>query len=225
MAAHRATDKIPIVFTWVPDPVQIGLVASLNRPGGNITGFSNVAVDLSGKKLQMMKEVTGSSRLGFLANGNDANVASRSAQALKAAAVSLAIALHVIEVRGAGEIDAAFDDFARQGIGGVITQPDALFFNERKHIAKLAIERRMATLGHVEELADDGFLMTLGPSGVLMIRHAATYVDKIFNGTPPGELPVELPTRIDLVINNNTASKLGLTISPALLVAAERVVG
>jgi putative ABC transport system substrate-binding protein len=85
MAAHRATNKIPIVFTWVPDPVQAGLVASLNRPGGNITGFSNVAVDLSGKKLQMMKEVTANSRLGFLANGNDANVASRSAQALKSA--------------------------------------------------------------------------------------------------------------------------------------------
>jgi len=225
MAAHRATDKIPIVFTWVPDPVQIGLVASLNRPGGNITGFSNVAVDLSGKKLQMMKEVTASSRLGFLANGNDSNVASRSAQALKSAAVSLEIELQVIEVRGSDEIDRAFDEFARQKLGGVITQPDALFFNERKRIARLAIERRIATLGHVEELADDGFLMTLGPSGVLMIRHAATYVDKILSGTAPGELPVELPTKIDLVINNKTASALGLTIPPALSVAADRVIG
>jgi putative ABC transport system substrate-binding protein len=225
MAAHRATDKIPIVFTWVPDPVQIGLVASLNRPGGNITGFSNVAVDLSGKKLQILKEVTGSSRLAFLANGNDANVASRSAQALKAAAVSLGIELHVIEVRGANEIDTAFDDFARQGASGVITQPDALFFNERKRIAKLAIARKMATLGHVEELADDGFLMTFGPSGVLMIRHAASYVDKILGGTAPGELPVELPTKIDLVINNETARALGLAIPPALLVGAERVIG
>ena len=204
MAAHRATDKIPIVFTWVPDPVQSGLVASLNRPGGNITGFSNVAVDLSGKKLQMMKEVTGSFRLGFLANGNDSNVASRSAQALKSAAVSLDIELQVIQVRGADEIDRAFDEFARQGLGGVITQPDGLFFNERKRIARLAIERRMATLGHVEELADDGFLMTFGPSGVLMIRHAAGYVDKILSGTAPGELPVELPTKIDLVINNKS---------------------
>jgi putative tryptophan/tyrosine transport system substrate-binding protein len=225
MAAHRATAKIPIVFTWVPDPVQSGLVASLNRPGGNITGFSNVAVDLSGKKMQMMKEVTASSRLGFLANGNDSNVASRSAQALKAAAASLGIELRVIEVRGPDEIENAFDEFAKQRIGGVITQPDALFFNERRHIAKLAIERRMATLGHVEELADDGFLMTFGPSGVFMIRHAATYVDKILNGTAPGELPVELPTKIDLVINNETARALGLTISPSLLVTAERVVG
>jgi putative tryptophan/tyrosine transport system substrate-binding protein len=225
MAAHRATDKIPIVFTWVPDPVQSGLVASLNRPGGNITGFSNVAVDLSGKKLQMMKEVTATSRLGFLANGNDPNIASRSVQALKAAAVSLDIELHVIQVRGSDELDGAFDEFARQRVGGVITQPDALFFNERKRIAKLAIERRMATLGHVEELADDGFLMTFGPSGVLMIRHAATYVDKVLNGTAPGELPVELPTKIDLVINNETARALGLTLSPGLLIAAERVVG
>ncbi len=223
MAAHRATDKIPIVFTWVPDPVQIGLVASLNRPGGNITGFSNVAVDLSGKKLQMMKEVTASTRLGFLANGNNSNVASRSAQALKSAAISLE--MQVIEVRGSDEIDRAFDEFARQKVGGVITQPDALFFNERKHIARLAIERRMATLGHVEELADDGFLMTLGPSGVLMIRHAASYVDKILNGTAPGELPVELPTKIDLIINNKTADALGLAISPALLIAADRVIG
>jgi putative tryptophan/tyrosine transport system substrate-binding protein len=127
IAAHRATDKIPIVFTWVPDPVQIGLVASLNRPGGNITGFSNVAVDLSGKKLQMMKEVTASSRLGFLANGNDSNMASRSAQALKLAAASLEIELQVIEVRGSDEIDHAFDEFARQKVGGVVTQPDALF--------------------------------------------------------------------------------------------------
>jgi putative ABC transport system substrate-binding protein len=225
MAAQRTTDKIPIVFTWVPDPVQSGLVASLNRPGGNITGFSNVAVDLSGKKLQMMKEVTASSRFGFLANGNDSNVASRSAQALKSAAVSLDIELQVIQVRESNEIEHAFDEFARQGLGGVITQPDGLFFNERKRIAKLAIERRMATLGHVEELADDGFLMTFGPSGVLMIRHAATYVDKILSGAAPAELPVELPTKIDLVINNNTAKALGLAISPALLIAAERVIG
>jgi putative tryptophan/tyrosine transport system substrate-binding protein len=225
MAAHRATDKIPIVFTWVPDPVQAGLVASLNRPGGNITGFSNVAVDLSGKKLQMMKEVTASSRLGFLANGNDANVASRSAQALKSAAAALDIDLQVIQVQSSDEIDSAFDEFARQKRSGVITQPDALFFNERKHIAKLAIERRMATLGHVEELADDGFLMSFGPSGVLMIRHAATYVDRILSGTAPGELPVELPTKIDLVINNETAKTLGLSISPALMIAAERVIG
>jgi putative ABC transport system substrate-binding protein len=225
MAAHRATDKIPIVFTWVPDPVQAGLVASLNRPGGNITGFSNVAVDLSGKKLQMMKEVTGSSRLGFLANGNDANVATGSAQALKSAASALDIDLQVIQVQSSSEIEQAFDEFARQKRSGVITQPDALFFNERKHIAKLAIARRMATLGHVEELADDGFLMSFGPSGVLMIRHAATYVDKILNGTAPGELPVELPTKIDLVINNDTAKALGLAISPALMIAAERVIG
>ena len=190
MAAHRATDKIPIVFTWVPDPVQAGLVASLNRPGGNITGFSNVAVDLSGKKLQMMKEVTASSRLGFLANGNDADVASRSAQALKSAAASLDIDLQVIQVQRSDEIDSAFDEFARQKRSGVITQPDALFFNERKHIAKLAIERRIATLGHVEELADDGFLMTFGPSGVVMIRHAATYVDKILNGAEIGRAHV-----------------------------------
>jgi putative tryptophan/tyrosine transport system substrate-binding protein len=222
IAAHRATNRIPIVFTWVPDPVQIGLVASLNRPGGNITGFSNVAVDLSGKKLQMMKEVTASSRLGFLANGNDSNMASRSAQALKLAAASLEIELQVIEVRGSDEIDHAFDEFARQKVGGVVTQPDALFFNERKHIARLAIERRMATLGHVEELADDGFLMT---SAVLMIRHAATYVDKILGGTAPGELPVELPAKIDLVINNKTADALGLAISPALMIAADRVIG
>jgi putative ABC transport system substrate-binding protein len=225
MAAHRATDRIPIVFTWVPDPVQSGLVASLNRPGGNITGFSNVAVDLSGKKLQMMKEVTGSSRLGFLANGNDSNVASRSAQALKSAAASLEIDLQVVQVRGADEIDQAFEQFARQGLAGVITQPDGLFFNERKRIARLALERRMATLGHVEELADDGFLMTFGPSGVLMIRRAATYVDRILGGVAPAELPVELPTKIDLVINTKTAKKLGLAISPALLIAAERVIG
>lgn len=172
--AYKATRTIPIVFTWVPDPVQIGLVASLNRPGGNVTGFSNVAVDLSGKKLQMLKEITTSTRLGFLANGNDANVAARSTAALKAAAAPLGIELHVIEVREAEEIEAAFDEFARQRIGGVITQPDGLFFSERKQIAKLAIARRLGTLGHVEELADDGFLMTFGPSGVAMIRHAAS---------------------------------------------------
>jgi len=225
MGAHRATKSIPIVFTWVPDPVQSGLVESLRRPGGNITGISNVAVDLSAKKLQMMKEATGSARLGFLANGNDSNVASRSAQALNNAAAKLDIELHVIEVREPEEIAAAFDAFAQKRVGGVITQPDGLFFQERARIAKLAIERRMGTLGHVEELADDGFLMTFGPSAVLMIRRAATYVDKILSGTPPGEIPVELPTKIDLVINNETAKALGLVISSQLLIAADRVVG
>jgi putative tryptophan/tyrosine transport system substrate-binding protein len=161
-----------------------------------------VAVDLSGKKLQILQEITASSRLGFLANGNDSNVASRSAAALKAAAALLGIELHVFEVREPEEIRPAFDEFARLRVGGVITQPDGLFFNERTRIGKLAIERRIETLGHVEELADDGFLMTFGPSAVLMIRRAATYVDNFLSGTPPAELPVELATKIDLAINS-----------------------
>lgn len=224
VAAARATKTIPIVFTWVPDPVQLGLIQSLSRPGGNLTGLSNVAVDLSGKKLQMLKEFTGSSRLGFLANGNDANMAGRSTELLKIAAAELRIEFYANQVLEPEQIRPAFDEFARQKVGGVITQPDSLFFNERGDIAKLAIERQIGTLGHVEEPADAGFLMTYGPSAVLMIRRAAAlYVSKILKGTPPAEIPVELPTKIDLVINESTSKALGLTIPPTLLVGAERI--
>jgi putative ABC transport system substrate-binding protein len=224
VGAQRATTTIPIVFISVPDPVGSGLVPNLARPGRNITGFANIGIDISGKKLDMLRELTGATRFGLLLNGNDQEIANQSRATFQASAVALNVELHVSEVVTPDEIDTAFDSFVNQKVGGVVLQVDPMLFNERKRIARLGITLRLPTLGHVEELADDGVLMTYGASVVLMMRRAGNYVGRILKGTPPGELPVEQPTKIDLVVNLKTAQAIGLTIPRSLLLFADRVI-
>ena len=224
MGALRATTTTPIVFLFVSNPVESKLVTSLARPGGNITGLSNIAVDLSGKKLQFLREATGTSRLALLTNSSDREIAQRTITAFQASSAPLDISLQVTEVKKPGDLERAFDLMGQMGVGGVVLQVDSMFLNERKQIAKLARERRLATMGIAEEMAQDGLTMSYGLNPFTAVRRAATYVDKILKGTKPGDLPIEQPTKVDFVINLKTAKEIGLNVPATLLVLADRVI-
>jgi putative ABC transport system substrate-binding protein len=224
LAAKTATTKIPIVFLFVFNPVESQLVESLNRPGGNLTGLSNISVDLSGKKLEFLNEATGVARVALLTNTSDWEVANRTVAAFRASADILKITLTVFDAPTANDIEGAFDAIAQSGVRGVVLQVDSMFLVERKRIAQLALSRRLAIMSFSEELAEDGVMMSYGPNPFTAVRRAATYVDKILKGTEPADLPVEQPTKVDIVINAGTAKQLGFTMPASLLVFADRVI-
>jgi len=225
MAAQRATTTIPIVFSVVPDPVGDKLVKSLARPGGNITGLSNMALDLSAKRIELLKEMVGGlSRVALLVNAGDADGARRYVKQTQAAAGPLGITIEPVEVRGLGEIPRAFSRIDQLNVNGLVVTADSLFTVERKHIIQLALERRLPTMMHSRETAQAGALMSYAPSYVLMLRRTAVYVDKILKGVRPADLPVEQPTKFELVINLKTAKALGITVPPSLLARADEVI-
>jgi putative ABC transport system substrate-binding protein len=225
IAAHRATTTIPIVFSVVPDPVGDKLVESLARPGGNITGLSNLALDLSAKRIELLKAMVGNlSRVALLVNAGDPEGARRYVRETQAAATPLGITIIPVEVRGLGEIPRVFSTIDQLNVNGLVGTADSLFTVERHNIIQLALERRLPTMMHSRETAQAGALMSYAPSYVLMLRRTAVYVDKILKGARPADLPVELPTKFELVINLKTAKALGLTVSPQLLSRADEVI-
>jgi len=225
IAAQRATSTIPIVFSVVPDPVGDKLVETLARPGGNITGLSNMALDLSAKRIELLKEmVDGLSRVALLVNAGDPEGARRYIRESQAAANPLGIAIEPVEVRGLGEIPNAFSRIDQLNVNGLVGTADSIFTVERRNIIQLAIERRLPMMMHSRETAQAGAFMSYAPSYVLMLRRTATYVDKILKGAKPADLPVEQPTKFELVINLKTANALGLTVPPTLLVRADEVI-
>jgi putative ABC transport system substrate-binding protein len=224
IAAQRATTTIPIVFTAVPDPVGDKLVESLARPGGNITGLSNMAFDLSAKRIELLKDmVAGLSRVALLVNAGDAQGARRYLKESQAAAEPLGITIEPVEVRKLGEIPRAFSTIDQLNVNGLVGTADSLFTVERYNIIKLAIERRLPTMMHSMETAQAGALMSYAPSYVMISRRTATYVDKILKGAKPADLPVEQPTKFELVINLKTAKAIGLKVPPALFARADEV--
>jgi putative ABC transport system substrate-binding protein len=223
-AAQKATTTIPIVFILVPDPVRSKLVNSLSRPGGNITGLTQLAFELSGKRLDLFKEATGLSSVALLVNSSDQETANLSIEEFRDAASRLKVDLHVIEVKKPEDIEGAFDTIARQGLRGAVTVLDAMLYNERKRIARLAIERRVGVMGHIGEMTFDGLLISYAANYPNLFRRAAIYVDKIVKGEKPGEIPVEQPTKFELLINLKTAKTLGLEIPPTLLARADEVI-
>ncbi len=223
-AAREATSTIPIVMAAVVDPVATGLVASLARPGGNVTGLSVMSPELVGKQLEMLKEVApGVSRVAVLWNptngGNPPQL-----RAGEQAARALGIRLQPVEARGPADIDPAFDAMARGRAGGLIVLVDVLFRNQRIRITELAAARRLPAVYGLTEEAEAGGLMAYAPSFVDQYRRAAVYVDKILKGAKPGDLPIEQPTKFELVINLKAARALGLTVPPALLGRADEVI-
>jgi ABC-type uncharacterized transport system substrate-binding protein len=223
-AARRATGTIPIVFAVVGDPVAVGLVASLARPGGNVTGLASVAPDVVGKQLELLKEVApGLSRVAFLQNPNNPGhpVVLRQAEA---AARTLGLQLHAVQARTPAEIDAAFAAMRSQRSGGVLVGRDALVLQQRAQIAALAAKSRLPAVYGFRENAEAGGLMAYGANVSAMYRRAATYVDKILKGAKPADLPVEQPTKFELVINLKTAKALGLTIPQSVLGRADEVI-
>ena len=223
-AAKQATSTIPIVFAVAGDPVAVGLVASLARPGGNITGLANMAPEVVGKQLELLKEVVPRvSRVSVLQNpGNRGSaVVLREAEG---AARTLGLQLHTVRARTPVEIDAAFAAMRSQHTGGVLVLRDGLFLAQRTQIAALAAKNRLPAVYGFREQAEAGGLMAYGASVPLMYRRAATYVDKILKGAKPADIPVEQPTKFELVINLKTAKALGLTIPPSLLQRADELI-
>ena len=223
-AAQQATSTIPIVFTVVGDPVGEGLVASVARPGGNVTGMASIAAEVVGKQLELLKEIAPKvSRVAVLQNPNHPGHPLMLRQ-LEGAARALGVQLHVVQAGSPAAIDAAFATMRSQRVGGVLVLRDSFFNAQRAQIAALAASSRLPAVYGFSEHAEAGGLMTYGASVPLMYRRAATFVDKILKGARPADLPVEQPTKFELVINLKTAKALGLTISPSLLARADEVI-
>jgi putative ABC transport system substrate-binding protein len=224
LAAKQATTTIPIVIGFVADPVGSGLVASLARPGGNITGWTHLGLELRGKNLQLLKQaVPGAARIGALWNpANPVHVASL--KPLEAAALTLKVQLHLVGVQDPKELERAFSALARKRVEALTVLPDGMFLAQGDLIIALAARHRLATIYGIRELAEAGGLMAYGASLSDMYRHGASFVDRILKGAKPADLPVEQPTKFELVINLKTAKALGLTIPPSVLVRADRVI-
>jgi putative ABC transport system substrate-binding protein len=223
-AAKQATRTIPIVFAVVGDPVAAGLVASLARPGGNITGLSTMGSEVVGKQLELLKEIVPKvSRVAVLQNPRNVNAPATLREA-EGAARTLGVQLHILHASTSAEIDAAFAAMRSQHVGGVLVLRDAFLREQRTRIAALAAKSRLPAVYGNREAAEAGGLIAYGASVTQMYRHAATYVDKILKGAKPADLPVEQPTKFELVINLKTAKALGLTIPPSLLQRADEVI-
>jgi putative tryptophan/tyrosine transport system substrate-binding protein len=223
-AARRATSTIPIVMANHSDPVGSGLVASLARPGGNVTGMSTLSPELIGKRLHLFKEaIPGISRVAVLSNPTIPSQVLELKEA-KVAAGLLKVQLQLLEARAPGDFAGAFSAMRRERADGVIIITSSMFYAERTRIAKLAAESHVPAMYAVREFAEAGGLMTYGIDVHESFRRAATYVDRILKGAKPADLPVEQPTKFELVINLKTAKALGVTIPPSLLARADQVV-
>jgi putative tryptophan/tyrosine transport system substrate-binding protein len=223
-AAKDATTTIPIVLYANIDPVSAGLVKSLANPGGNVTGILIApAGTLAAKKLELLKEaVPRASRIAFLAWGEDPSFRAQ-AQETQEAAASLGVKLSVVEVRD-GDYDRAFATIAAERSGALFVAATTYFVRDRKRIIELAAKHRMPAIYEWPEQVEDGGLMSYGSSLTGTTQRVAAYVDRIFKGGKPGDLPIEQPTKIELVINLKTAKALGLTLPASLLSRADRVI-
>jgi putative ABC transport system substrate-binding protein len=224
-AAMRATRSIPIVMAAVADPVAAGLVASLGRPGGNVTGMSLRTIDLARKRLQLTRElVPGARRIALLAErvaGATQGTTKLLVEETQAAATQMSIDLRVREVSRSDELADAFAGFRRWQAQAAIVQVSPLTVQYRKKIVELAAMERLPTMYEVRNFVDDGGLVSYGPDLRESYRRAAAYVDRIFKGAKPADLPIEQPDKFELVINMNVASALGLAIPQTLRMRAE----
>jgi putative ABC transport system substrate-binding protein len=224
LAAQHATATIPIVFEAFADPVGEGLVASLARPGGNVTGLSLMAQDLAAKRLELLTAVVpGLRRLAILWNPARPGFA-RQTQEIQAASARGGLHVEVLEVRSPPEFDRAFLTMVETGVGAAIMLDDAVFYNERTRLATLAAQRQMPAIYGHRGYVEAGGLLSYGPNFPERFRRAATFVDKILKGAKPADLPVEQPMTFALVINLKTATALGLTNPPTLLFQADEVI-
>jgi putative ABC transport system substrate-binding protein len=224
LAAKEATSAIPIVMAAIGEPVNTSAVSSLARPGGNVTGFSAVVTELVGKRLELMKELFPSvSRVGFF-NDMSNPVIPPQWEETKRAARSLAIQAELLDVRSKEDVLRAFERAAQQGVDGLLVGIDAVTQQHRGLIANLAERQRLPTICASREYVEAGGVMSYGVSYPDLYRRAAGLVDKIFKGAKPGDLPVEQPTKFELVINLKTAKALGVAVPPSLLARADEVI-
>jgi putative ABC transport system substrate-binding protein len=224
IAAKDATRTIPIVMGSDADPVGSGIVTSLARPGGNITGFSTLATEIGGKRLELLKEIV--PRLSHVAVFGTSTYPGN-AQALKeteVAAGAFGVTLQYRDVLDPKEIDAAFQEATKARVGAVLVLASSVLLSQRARITDLVIKNGVPAIYPNGEYVEDGGLMSYGPNIVDLFRRSATYVDKILKGAKPGDLPVEQPTKFEFVINLKTAKQIGVTIPQSVLYRADRVI-
>jgi putative ABC transport system substrate-binding protein len=224
IAVKNTTGAIPIVMVTTGDPVAGGLVASLARPGGNITGLTALGQELSGKRLEVLKEaVPKVSRVAVLSNPTNPD-SGMSLKGVEVAARALGVQFRVQEVRDPTEFDKAFETITREGARALMVLPDPMFVSQRGRIVALSAKSRLPAMYAHREFVDAGGLMFYGASLADMWRRAATYVDKILKGTKPADLPVEQPKKFEFIINLKAAKQIGLTITPNVLARADKVI-
>jgi putative tryptophan/tyrosine transport system substrate-binding protein len=227
LAAMQATKTIPVVFTGVGDPVTSGLVTTLARPGGNVTGLSSLGPELVAKRLELLKQaVPGVDRVAvlFLPGALGERTDKEMLTAAEIAARALGVQPQFVEARGPDEFARAFSDMTSARAGALTVLPSNRFLREHRRLVDLAAKNRLPAVYTSREFVDAGGLMSYGANEVDLFRRAATYVDKILKGAKPGDLPVEQPTKFELVINLKTAKALGLTISQSVLAHADEVI-
>jgi putative tryptophan/tyrosine transport system substrate-binding protein len=224
LAVKRATSTVPLVMVAVGDPVGTGLVPSLARPSGNLTGLSSIAPDLEGKRLQLLREVV--PKLSYVGVFfNPANLFHTvSMRQARAAAEALGIRLAPLSVRASQELDGAFATILKEKPDAILVLADRVYLHERKRMMDFAARHRLPSVNAHREMVEAGGLMVYGPSYEEMHRRAADYVDKILKGAKPGDLPIEQPAKFTLVINLTTAKALGLDVPATLLARADEVI-
>ena len=223
-AAKKVTTTIPIVIARVADPVKTGVVSSISRPGGNITGLSSITEAVAAKRLELLKEaVSGVSRVATLWNASN-NGHPYVMEAMERASGPLGLSLQSISVRDRRDFVAAFQSAIQGRANAIVVLDDILITTHKTEVLNLAMKHSLPLMANYREFAEAGALLTYGQSVVDEYRRAAYYVDRILKGTRPGDLPIEQPTRFLLFINLKTAKALGLTIPPSLLLRADQVI-
>ncbi|HEU5153210.1 MAG TPA: ABC transporter substrate-binding protein [Gemmatimonadales bacterium] len=223
-AVKMATTSVPLVMVAVGDPVATGLVASLRRPGGNITGLTSISEDLEGKRLELLREVLPAvSRVAVLWNPENQSLLAELKE-IRAAAQVLGMNVQAMKVRTPGELDETFKAIVRERPEALLVMADRLFLHNRQRIMDFATKQRLPGVYAYRELVEAGGLMSYGPSYPGMHRRAAYFVDRILKGAKPADLPVERPTKFELLVNLKAAKALGLTIPPSVLQRADQVI-
>jgi putative ABC transport system substrate-binding protein len=224
MAARNAAPGIPSVFVGVGDPVASGLVESLARPGGRITGLAFLTRELTGKRLELLKEAAPKIHRAAVLWNPDVDAQMREIRDLEAVAPQLGVTLLPLAIRHADDLDPAFDTMAARDAGGLVVLASGLHHQHLRRIADLATQHRIASICEFSEFTGLGGMLVYGPSFIDMMRRAGGYAAKILNGTSPAEMPVEQPSRLNLVVNLRTATAIGTEIAPALLARADEVI-
>ena len=222
-AAQRATTTIPIVFALADEPVELGLIVSVAKPGGNITGLTGLMAEITAKRLELLKEVSPrATRVAVLWGPYPLSAAVL--KEVASASRSLGLTLHEIEVQQPSELNSAFARMTAWHAGALLVLPHPMFVAQRARLAELAAKHRLPSTYHLKDFVEVGGLMSYAPDVADMSRRAAGYVDKILKGAKPGELPVEQPTKFELVINLKTAKVLGAKVPQSLLLQADKVI-
>jgi putative ABC transport system substrate-binding protein len=225
LAAKTATTTIPIVFAFGADPVKLGLVTSLNQPGGNVTGTTTLSAELGPKQLELLHELTPTaSNMAFLVNPTSPALAESQSTSLHAAARRLGLQLHVLRASADSDFDTVFASLVQLQVGGLIIGSDAFFTSQVQKLAGLATSHRIPTIYWNREYANAGGLISYGTVYTAEYRQAGVYTGRILKGERPGDLPVQLITKVELVINLKAAKQLGITFPPSLLGRADVVI-